>query len=63
MIQHRPRATAPARMAAATLRSSTISFQTMERRQFRHDGQGDHKNQDAEGGEDEGVEDREFAHR
>ena len=29
MIQHRPRATAPARMAAATLRSSTISFPSL----------------------------------
>ena len=35
----------------------------MERRELRDDGQGDHKNQDAEDGEDEGVEDREFAHR
>jgi hypothetical protein len=29
MIQHRPRATAPTRMATATLRSSTISLQNL----------------------------------
>jgi hypothetical protein len=49
---------APARMAAATLRFSTISFQKWNGANFASTGEGDHKNQVAEDGEDEGVEDR-----
>jgi hypothetical protein len=45
-------------MAAATLRFSTISFQKWNGANFASTGEGDHKNQVAEDGEDEGVEDR-----
>jgi len=60
MIQHRPSATAPARMAAAILRSCAISFHRIERREPDHQGEGDDENHDAEPGEDQAVQDREY---
>ena len=56
MIQHSPSATAPARIAAATFRSSTMAFQTSNGRDFGERGEGHHEEPDAQAGEDQGIE-------
>ena len=62
-IQPKPRATAPARMAAARLRSWTISFHTSKGASFTRTGKGGQKDQDAENGEHQGVHNRVTGHR